>query len=601
MVYKKFLNKKIVTNLTIFNYLNINNLYCSDDLVFKEQTIFINIDGKFYLNGNDITIKKNKELKIEDIINYDFYSVNSEGILDNEDKLNLDNNVQQIKKKSIINIDGDIFDNNIVNDNSNAIKIQIEPRKINSNIYIVIKNTHENKTDKSLIYTLTDSEYNLNDIETDTEENFVKSLINIFGNIESTEGEVVLNTIYDFENNYIIDFNEDLNIKIFNKYNIKDGEILENEKFTKKALECLKNGFKDDLDFTIVFNKLIDYEINNIKLKYDYEKKLHKKLKNVENLKEKINDLLKKRDDMISLEDIQTLIKNSSDENLKKTEIDTKGNTKYNNEDEINLEITKIDDSFLEDKKATIKFVIDENKKDKLRISDGKKDGKKDIEITFNDTINENTKIIDYITNNLKLDKTKCKVVKGTNPIGADDKFADSETYTILFTDKVEGYVEELKEDDIQISVEFKVNDSTKLKLNESNKTCDIVLTESNCGITDFLNKLNSKYNGIKDNGVIISIKEDGNNTELLNNNTYKCEKNKKYIITLGKKINNLVEEKITETPKKDKDKDKDEVEEKKNEEINNNINSNNNNTNSSLNKGVNDKDKKGYKCCCRK
>ena len=435
-------------------------------------------------------------------------------------------------------------DDKIINDKESYYLIVLKKADLFScDKFIFFKDKHN---DTEYQFNLIGKSNKTEGINTDSEEQFKESLLKLYKDVkDSTDSTKIEDVIEDIKNYEIYIHHLLVSDKL-----TTDKAYDENGKLTKDAIEYIKESFYNGISDTdhIQFYKLNDYKINDIKLSDELSKT--KKIKDIDSLKEKIDNLLKGRTERIKISDIQTKLSKQTDVVLNKIKFKNDDLTKvYGPDEEIDLEIIDADENLLTNKKVVLKYEIDASKKDELTL-------KKDIvnkDIIFSDDLNEKVKILNYI-NNYVLKSANYKVVKGSDEVEGDDVFEDGGEYTILFTDNDPDYTQVLKPDDISVNIEFNVNDIEKLKINESNKTCVLNLEGDKCKITDLIDSLNNKFNSIKNTGIIVGIKKSGSDAELLNDTSYVCEKNVKYIITLGGVLNDLVQEVVKEEPKTETD-----------------------------------------------
>ena len=268
-----------------------------------------------------------------------------------------------------------------------------------------------------------------------------KKIDNEFALLYYFEKNKILNITGSIDNYYIEKFSIGL------KTIIDDKTIFDNSKLLSISKEDSGNKLY------ICVNKYKKYQLTSIGLTTDLLKIY--KLKNINNIIKDINKSISKVKKKLNFQDINNIITND----LKYDGIVLN----YKPKDELpegSFNITIKEDPkchFLEHRKCKIKFVSDN-----FMLEDSYKEAE---EIEFNNEINEEIEVQNYIFTKYGLSNETCKIKKDDKELYYSNHFQDNSEYVIKILKEVKNITKKKESDDLIFNILLKVEDPTNYEL----------------------------------------------------------------------------------------------------------------------------------------
>ena len=349
------------------------------------------------------------------------------------------------------------------------------------------------------IKTSDDSKINIEEIDGSKYKKYEKSFTFFIDDLKNIKKEsdlvkYIFNIIYNISKDFS-DFNTFYEKYYIDKFTIDDSVFIDDQhEFKKESLEEIiaHSGKKK---FEIKLTRYINYKLTDIYLGSDL-KKIYKFKKGI-NVIEKINSIISKSKNALNLDDLQKIITNDLG-----FEGIVLNNLINQNLDVVSYIVINEDPKkhFIETKNCNIKFTSND-----FLVEN---DYKNSIRVTFDNKINENVKVKEYIFNEYGLSNDNCEIFdKNSNKIDKEN-FKDEEQYIIKITKEVDKITKKKKADDVIINIEISSDKPDEFKLKDNvTKNTQIVLKKGSCEINDLLTNLkNNGYNGIEKDGIIEGI-----------------------------------------------------------------------------------------------
>ena len=395
------------------------------------------------------------------------------------------------------------------NNFSNAVKgkvlYKIIATKNNKDELININDAIDEKCSYKIYYkgnyfeTSDDSKINIKEIDGSEYKKYEKSFTFFIDDLKNIEKEsdlvkYIFNIIYNISKDFS-DFNTFYEKYYIDKFTINDTVFIDDRhEFKKESLEEIIKCI-DGKKFEIKLCRYIDYKLTHIYLGLDLRKIY--KLKNEINVIEKINNIISKSKNALTLNDLQNIITN----NLAFDGIVLNNLTNQNLDGVSYITINEDPKNhFIEPKKCKIQFISED-----FILENSYEEAKK---ITFNNDVNEDVKVKKYIFDKYGLGNDNCEIFdKNSNKIDKEN-FKDEEQYIIKITKDVAGITKKKEANDVIINIEISSDKPEEFKLKDNvAKNKQIVLKKGSCKINDLLTNLKDNgYNGIEKDGIIEGI-----------------------------------------------------------------------------------------------